>query len=82
MNDDDDKTKNTQKRTTFKTGDVVVLASGSPRMTFVDENYYSPDYLQDSYYEALVAYYDPNSTPSLVTTKVPTAALIRAPDGA
>lgn len=77
---DDDATENKQKKPPFKAGDVVVLASGSPRMTFVDENYQTDNWEQ-GFYEATVAYYDPNSTPSLVTTKVPTAALIRAPDG-
>jgi hypothetical protein len=78
---DDDNVENKQDRPPFKAGDVVVLASGSPRMTFVNEVYFS-DYLRDDFYEARVAYYDPASTPSLVTAKVPTAALIRAPDEA
>jgi uncharacterized protein YodC (DUF2158 family) len=76
-----DKGENKQERMTFNAGDVVVLASGSPRMTFVEEVYYT-DKWTDSFFEARVAYYDPASTPSLVTTKVPTAALIRAPDEA
>ncbi len=76
----DDATENKQEKPPFKAGDVVVLASGSPRMTFVNEVYFS-DYPRDVFYEARVAYYDPASTPSLVTAKVPTAALIRAPDG-